>query len=119
MALAEAETAGIAADPILGEVVISLRSRLSAPAFYMAMRLKLSTKCQEETSLELSTPSSREATGAKGVAHTCPRNRMLLVELLVAETYHEAIASGDQWVKSSFDSLCAHQQSQSISLQGS
>ena len=69
------------------------------------MRLKLSTKCQEQTSLELSTPSSREATGVKGVAHTCPRNRMLLV----AETYHEAIASGDQWVKSSFDSLCAHQ----------
>ncbi|MGC1668311.1 MAG: hypothetical protein WA767_08730, partial [Pseudolabrys sp.] len=42
-------------------------------------------------------------------AHTCPGNQMLLVELLVAETYHEAIASGDQWVKSSFDSLCAHQ----------
>jgi hypothetical protein len=34
---------------------------------------------------------------------------MLLVELLVAEKYHEAIASGDQWVKSSFDSVCAHQ----------
>jgi hypothetical protein len=28
-----AETAGIAADPIFGEVVISLRSRLPAPGF--------------------------------------------------------------------------------------
>jgi len=41
MALAEAETAGIAADPILGEVVISLRSRLSAPGFLHGHAFKI------------------------------------------------------------------------------